>query len=105
MEGLWRRSRLSGRDTRNGYLGRWSIGPNEAVDGVWNRACGADSTVDRGQAVRHRRSHRREPVWLERRLRLERGRIRDVWRDAARSPSALRVRTRMAPCDQARMVA
>src|SRR5215471_5443493 len=52
-------------------------------------ACAASRAIDRRQGVCHCRPYRRGPLWPQPRLRLERGRVRDVWRDIARSRGAL----------------
>ncbi len=77
----------------------WATGParpHQAADRVRHRARAAVSSADRGQAVRHRRPCQRRPLRIEHRGRLERGRVPDVRRVAARPRAALRLRPGMA---------
>ena len=96
LEGLRRRHRLHGHHARDHHLGDGAAGPHQAADRVRHRSRAAVSSADRGQAVRHRRSCQRRPLRPQHRGRLERGRVPDVRRDAARPRAALRVRAGMA---------
>ena len=96
LEGLWRRHRLPGCDVGDGDLGLRALGQNRAARCVRNRACAANLATDCRQGVCHRRPHRRRSLRSQSRVRLERGRVRDVRRDIARSRGALRLRAGMA---------
>ena len=96
LEGLRRRHRLHGHDARDHHLGDRAARQHQAADRVRHRARAAVSSADRGQAVRHRRPCQRGPLRLEHRGRLERGRVPDVRRVAARARAALRLRPGMA---------
>ena len=63
--------------------------------GVRHRARAAVPSDHRRQGIRHRRPHRRGTLRAQHRRRLERGRVRDVRRQAARPRGALRVRAGM----------
>ncbi len=102
LEGLWRRHRLPGRDARDHHLGDRPAGIDQAHHGVRHRACAAVQSDHRGEGDGHRRSHRRGPLRAEHRRRLERGRVRDVRRAAARARAALRIRPGMDRRDQDR---
>ena len=84
LEGLWRRHRLPGRDTRDRHLGRRPARRDAAHHRVRHGARAAVPSADRGEAVRHRRPHRPGPLRPQHRLRLERGRVRHVRRHDAR---------------------
>ena len=61
----------------------WATGllaATERLDGVRDRPRAAVSPADRGQADGHRRPRRSRPLRTQHRLRLERGRVRDVRR-------------------------
>ena len=96
LEGLRRRHRLHGHDAGDHHLGDGASRQHQALDRVRHRACAAVPSADRGQAIRHRRSGERGPLWIEHRGRLERGRVPDVRRHAARPRAALRLRPGMA---------
>ena len=85
LEGLRRRHRLSGGDARNRHLGDRSVAGDQAHHRVRHRARAAVSSDHRGEADGHRRPHRRRPLRAQHRGRLERGRVRDVRRRAART--------------------
>ena len=105
LEGLWRRHRLPGRDARDADLG---VGParlDQPHHRVRHRACAAVQSGDRRQGMRDRRPHRQRPLRAQSRGRLERRRVRDVRRRAARAREALRIRAGMARRGQADLVA
>ena len=84
----------------------WAAGPprrDVAHDGVRHRPCAAVPSADRRQGTGHRRPYRRGPSRGQSGGRLERGRVRDVRRRAARARHALRLRAGMARCRQARL--
>ena len=102
LEGLRRRDRFSWLHAGDHHLGGRTARRHQAHDRVRHRACAAVPSVDRRQGVRHRRPHRRGPHGHEHRLRLERGRIRHVRRQAARARRALRIRAGMGRRRQSR---
>ena len=71
------------------------LGAHQAPHRVRHRARAAVPSDHRGQAVRHRRPRQRGPLRPQHRGRLERGRVPDVRRDAARARAALRLRAGM----------
>ena len=77
--------RLPGRDLGDGDLGLRAVGQDRAAHRVRNRARAAAAAADRRQGVRHRRPYRRRAFRPQSGVRLERGRVRDVRRDLARS--------------------
>ena len=82
----------------------WATGllaPDQAHDRVRHRARAAVPSDHRRQADGHRRSRRRGPLRPQHRGRLERGRVRDVRRHAARPRGALRLRAGVARRRQA----
>ena len=97
--------RLSGRHVRDRDLGLRPARQDRAAGGVRHRARAADPAADRRQGVRHRRPYRRGALWPQPRLRLERGRVRDVRRHLARPRGALCLRPGVARCRQAGLVA
>ena len=75
----------------------WASGllaSTQAHHGVRHRACAAVQSDHRGQEDGHRRSHRGRALRPQHRGRLERGRVRDVRRRAARARGALRLSRR-----------
>ena len=94
LEGLRRRHRLPRRDARDRDLGLRPAGRDRAHHRVRHGARAAVSSADRRQGVRHRRPHRRGPLRPQPRGRLERGRVRDVRRHAARARRPLRLSRR-----------
>ncbi len=95
LERLWRRHRLSGRDAGNHHLGDRAARLEQAHHRVRHRACAAVQSDHGGQGDGHRRPCRRGPLRAEHRRRLERGRVRNVRRPAARARAALRIRPGM----------
>ena len=104
LEGLRRRDRLSGRHAGNRDLGLRAAAGNQAHHGVRYGARAAVPSDHRGQADGDRRPHRRRPLRAEHRGRLERGRVRDVRRRAARARDALRICAGVDRRDQADVV-
>ena len=93
-----------GKHAGDHHLGGRPARRDRAHHRVRHRARAAVPSDHRGQGIRHRRSHRRGPLRPQPRGRLERGRVRDVRRDAARARRALRLRPGMARCREARLV-
>ena len=91
LEGLWRRDRLSRRHARDHHLGNRAAGGDQANHLLRHGACPAVPSHHRGQGDGDRRPDRRGTLRAEHRRRLERGRVRDVRRRAARSRSTLRL--------------
>ena len=104
LEGLRRRDRLSGRHAGDHHLGLRPAGGDQAHHRVRHGARAAVSPDHRGQADGHRRSHRRGPLRAQHRGGLERGRVRDVRRRAARPRHPLRVCAGMDRRHQAHVV-
>ena len=95
LEGLRRRDRFPRRYAGDHHLGGRAVVRDQADDGVRHRARAAVSPADRGERIRHRRSHRARPGRRQHRVRLERRRVRHVRRAAARARHALRLRPGM----------